>query len=276
MRLATLELDGTTQAARIEDDEAVLLDAADVGRLLRWPDWRVAAAADGIRVPAGTVRFAQLVAAPSKTVCVGLNYRRHIDEIGLPTPAYPTLFAKFAEALAGPYDDLELPAASDQPDWEAELTVVIGQRVRRAGPDEAAAAIAGFTVANDVSMRDVQTRTSQWLQGKTFQATTPLGPVLVTPDELPGGLCPDLEIGCRVNGETMQLSRTSDLLFTPVDLVAYVSEIVALNPGDLILTGTPGGVGAALDPPRFLATGDVMVTTIEGIGSLRNRIVAAA
>ena len=207
---------------------------------------------------------------PGKVLCVGLNYRSHILEMGRDLPEHPTLFATFAEALIGAGDDIALPPESDAVDWEAELAVVIGSPVRRADDEQAAAAIAGFTVMNDVSMRDWQFRTKEWLQGKTFEGTTPLGPVLVTPDELPGGVRPALPMTATLDGETVQKADTSDLVFDPVALVRYASTILTLQPGDVIATGTPGGVGHARTPPRYLTDGAVLVTEIAGIGRLRN------
>ncbi len=212
--------------------------------------------------------------SPGKIVCVGLNYRSHILEMGRELPAHPTLFAKYIDALVGPYDDIELPPESDAMDWEAELAVVIGRSVRRADADAATAAIAGFTAINDVTMRDWQYRTPQWLQGKTFESTTPLGPVLVTPDDLPGGVRPALRLTCRVDGELVQCADTADLVFDPVDLVRYISTIVTLRPGDLIATGTPGGVGHARTPPLHLRNGQILETEIDGIGELRNTVRA--
>jgi acylpyruvate hydrolase len=184
--------------------------------------------------------------------------------MGRALPAHPTLFAKFAEALIGPYDNLVLPAESDAVDWEAELAVVIGQRVRHADRDSARTAIAGYTVLNDITMRDWQFRTSEWLQGKTFEATTPFGPHLVTTDEV----APDAQIVCEVDGEVMQSSRISDLVFGPVELVRYISTILTLSPGDVIVTGTTGGVGHARTPPRYLHHGQKLVTRIAGVGEL--------
>jgi len=212
------------------------------------------------------------VPRPGKIICVGLNYRTHILEMGRELPRHPALFAKFAEALIGPRDPIALPPESAAADWEAELAVVIGGTVRRADPGQAAAAIAGFTVLNDITMRDWQYRSPMWLQGKTFEGTTPVGPVLVTPDELPGGVRPVLELRCEVDGETVQKASTGDLVFDPVDLVRYVSTIVTLRPGDLIATGTPGGVGHARKPPRYLADGSVVVTEISGLGRLENQV----
>ena len=205
---------------------------------------------------------------PGKVVCVGLNYESHIREMGREPPEYPTLFAKFAEALVGPNDPIVLPSVSDQVDWEAELAIVIGRAGRHVVSSDAPEHIFGFTILNDVSIRDWQNRTPQWLQGKTFEATTPLGPAVVTADELDGAS--DLLIRCEVDGKTMQEARTSDLWFSPNDIVSYVSEIVTLRPGDLIATGTPAGVGVGRDPQLFLRAGQTVRTTIEGVGEIVN------
>jgi acylpyruvate hydrolase len=190
--------------------------------------------------------------------------------MGRELPKYPTLFAKFPEALIGPADPIVLPAESVAVDWEAELAVVIGRAVRRASEAEARAAIAGFSVLNDVTARDWQYRSPQWLQGKTFEATTPFGPYLVTPDELPGGTAPALSLTCSVDGELVQKAGTDDLVFGPVELVRYISTILTLRPGDVIATGTPGGVGHARKPPRYLGDGARLVTEISGLGRLEN------
>jgi acylpyruvate hydrolase len=271
VRLTTLRTPDGTRAARIDGETAVEIDAPDLGALLADPAWRErAAAADGPRHDLAAADLAPLVPRPGKIFCVGLNYRTHILEMGRELPEYPTLFAKFPEALVGPHDAVSLDPASEKVDWEAELAVVVGAPVRRATEAEAEAAIAGFAVLNDVTMRDWQYRTLQWLQGKTFEATTPFGPQLVTPDELPGGVRPALDLSCAVDGETVQAANTSDLVFDPVALIAYISRIVTLNPGDVIATGTPGGVGHARKPPRYLADGAVLTTGIEGLGSQRN------
>ena len=278
MKLATLRTGaGTTAAVRIGGGAVTGLGAPDVGALLADPGWRERAAGGGPVLGSGppdpaTLDLATLVPRPGKVVCVGLNYRAHIREMGRELPQYPALFAKFAEALIGPRDPIALPPESAAADWEAELAVVIGGTVRRADPGQAAAAIAGFTVLNDITMRDWQYRSPMWLQGKTFEGTTPVGPVLVTPDELPGGVRPVLELRCEVDGETVQKASTGDLVFDPVDLVRYVSTIVTLRPGDLIATGTPGGVGHARKPPRYLADGSVVVTEISGLGRLENQV----
>ena len=294
MKLATIRVPSTsasasasaggtaTRAVKLDGDVHVDLGETDLGAFLARPDWRThaeaarAGAGAGVATyPAADAEFAPLVPQPSKIVCVGLNYRNHILEMGRELPQHPTLFAKFADSLAGAGDEIAKPAETEAFDWEAELAVVIGQQVRRARGVQAEAAIAGFTVLNDVTARDWQNRTAQWLQGKAWDSSTPVGPYLVTPDELPGGVRPALGIRLELDGEVMQDDSTADLLFDPVALVEYVSTVTRLNPGDLIATGTPGGVGHARKPPRYLTAGSSMVTRIEGIGRLHNRITRA-
>jgi acylpyruvate hydrolase len=271
MRLATLRTPTGTRAIRVDGDRYVDLRVSDVGELLADPSWPdVVVGTDGPSRPLDGASLAPVVPNPGKIVCVGLNYRSHILEMGREIPQYPTLFAKYPEALIGPTDPIELAPESEAVDWEAELAVVVGRAVRRARPDEAAAAIAGFAVLNDVTMRDWQYRTPQWLQGKTFERTTPFGPVLVTPDELPGGPRPAVDITCTVDGEIVQKASTQDLVFDPVTLVEYISTILTLRPGDVIATGTTGGVGHARKPPRYLRDGSRVVTEIAGIGRLDN------
>ncbi|MBZ9641586.1 fumarylacetoacetate hydrolase family protein [Streptomyces sp. PSKA30] len=274
MKLATIRRDGATRAVRLDGEVLVDLGVPDVGTLLRQDDWAErAAAASGPTYSAAGADFAPVVPAPSKVVCVGLNYRNHIQEMGRDLPEHPTLFAKFADALIGAGDDIVRPEETDRFDWEVELAVVVGAPVRRARGEEAERAIAGFTVLNDITCRDWQFRTREWLQGKMWDSTTPVGPYLVTPDELPGGVRPSLDVRLLVDGEVMQSDSTGDLLFDPVDLVEYVSTIVRLNPGDIIATGTPGGVGHARKPERYLLGGETVVTEIQGIGRLENRVV---
>jgi len=260
----------------------LLLPAPDVGALLSSAASSASASsAQGLQAagelePTGELEladasFAPVVPHPEKIFCVGLNYRAHILEMSRDLPSYPTLFAKFASSLIGARDDLVLPSVSHAVDWEVELGVVIGRRVRRATLEQAGEAIAGYTVVNDVSMRDWQLRTTQFLQGKTFDASTPVGPVLVTGDEIGDGA--DLEVRCEVDGVVMQRGRTSDLLFGPAAIVSYISQFATLVPGDLISTGTPDGVGAGRDPQVFLELGQVLTTVVEGIGSCVNRCV---
>ncbi|MGD6749729.1 fumarylacetoacetate hydrolase family protein [Streptomyces sp. BH105] len=269
MKLATIRLDSGTAAVRVDGATAVETGFADVGSLLRHEDWRDRARqADGSCHDSAGLDYAPLVPRPSKIICVGLNYRSHILETGQEIPEYPTLFAKFAPALIGAYDDIELPSVVEQMDWEAELGLVVGARVRHADAEQADRAIAGFTVINDVSARDWQLRTLQWLQGKTFEGTTPIGPHLVCTD--PGANTAPGEISCDVSGELMQKADTDDLVFGPAQLISYISTILTLEPGDVIATGTPGGVGMARSPQRFLTDGDMVVTRVEGVGELRN------
>ena len=274
MKLATIRTATGTAAVRVDGDRLVETGFADVGALLAQPGWQEnAAAAAGGEHPLEGADFAPLVPNPGKVVCVGLNYRNHILEMGRELPEFPTLFAKYPEALIGANDDIALAPESDSVDWEAELAVIVGATVRRATGATAEAVIAGFAVLNDVTMRDWQYRTPMWDQGKTWEATTPFGPFLVTPDELPGGVRPELELQGWVNGEVVQKANTSDLVFDPVTLVEYISTILTLRPGDVIASGTPGGVGHARKPPRYLADGDVLATEITGLGRAENRAV---
>ena len=268
MRLATIRTATGHRAVRVDANGAVETGEADVRALLERPDWAEhAAAAAGPWHALDGLDYAPLVPSPEKIICVGLNYRDHVLEMGNELPEYPTVFAKYAPALIGAYDDIVLPRSSTAIDWEVELTLVIGRSIRHATPEQAQAAIAGYTVLNDVSVRDFQNRTKQFLQGKTFEHTTPLGPWLVTPDELPDG---GWEVSTVLDGETMQRSSTSELVFTPIDLIVYLSGILTLNPGDVIATGTPGGVGHARKPPRYLTDGAVLVTSVAGVGECRN------
>ncbi|WP_019074060.1 fumarylacetoacetate hydrolase family protein [Streptomyces hokutonensis] len=275
MRLSTVRVaDHRTAAARQEGDELVLLPYSDIRALLAsGDDWQErAGSADGERLPLAEASLAPLVPHPNKIICLGLNYATHIKEMGRPTPAHPTLFAKFDGSLIGAHDDIHMPPISDDLDWEAELGVVVGRPGRNVPRERALDHVAGYTVANDVTVRDWQHRTREFLSGKTFEATTPVGPALVTPDELPPGAS-ELTISCSVDGHTMQKSNTADLLFDVAHTIAYISTIITLLPGDLILTGTPGGVGAGRDPKVFLRPGQELVTTVEGIGELRNTVV---
>lgn len=277
MKLLTLRTpNGTTTTAAVRQDGDTLTEIdgyASVGELLKNPDWKsVAAAATGATHPYDGADLAAVVPAPGKIICVGHNYRNHIKEMGREVPPYPTLFAKYAESLIGPNDDLALPAESESVDWEAELAVIIGKPGRRIPEADAGEHIAGYAVLNDVSMRDYQFRTIQWLQGKTWENSTPFGPALVTTDEFTAGPL----MTSTVDGEIMQSTPTGDVVFTPEFLVHYISTIITLNPGDVIATGTPGGVGHARDPKRYLAEGQILLTTIEGLGTLSNKVIKEA
>lgn len=271
MKLATIRDGGSTRAVRVETDRDVAIDLGlpSVREVLERSDWREwAAAQNGPELPLDGIDYAPLVPNPSKIVCAGLNYRSHILEGGnRPIPEYPPLFAKYPPALIGANDDIVLPAESELVDWEAELAVIVGKRVRRATAEQAVEAIAGYANLNDISIRDWQRRSGEWMQGKTWESTTPLGPWLVTPDEAP---FPDGNLICEVDGELMQKADSDDMVFDPAFLVSYISTIITLEPGDVIATGTTGGVGAARRPQVFLTDGQVVVTRIDGLGECRN------
>lgn len=277
-RLATIRTPEGTRAVRVDDDRAVETGHADVGALLAEPSWReLILTADGPSHGLDTLDFAPLVVRPEKVICVGMNYPLHITELKSAVPAYPALFPKYARTLIGAHDPIALPPESTKVDWEAELTVVVGatpehSEIRRADARQARAAIAGYTVANDVTMRDFQRNTTQFFAGKVWESTTPVGPWLTVAE--PGDPLPATRIRTIVDGETMQDSNTDQMLFDAIDLVQYASTLITLVPGDLILTGTPGGVGAGRDPERYLQPGQVLVTAIEGFGELRNHLVA--
>ncbi|WP_411733445.1 fumarylacetoacetate hydrolase family protein [Paeniglutamicibacter sp.] len=273
MRLATIRTNAGTAAVRQDDDQYVVIAPyRSVDELLGNPDWKAVAAEargtvdEGTLIPVDGAELASVVTHPGKIICVGLNYRKHILEMGRELPEYPTLFSKYAETLIGANDVIELPVEDEAIDWEAELAVIVGKSGRRIGQDEANDYIAGYSICNDVSMRTWQFRSVEWLQGKNWENSTPLGPVLVTTDEwTPGGT-----ITTKVDDETMQKASTGDLVHDPAFLVSYISTMITLNPGDVIITGTPGGVGHARKPQRYLSDGQVLETTIEGIGTLRN------
>ncbi|MFF2009991.1 fumarylacetoacetate hydrolase family protein [Streptomyces sp. NPDC058195] len=275
MKLATIRTTDGTRAVRLDGDRLVDLGYADLGELFAEADWQDrAAAASGASRPVEGADFAPVVPNPSKIICVGHNYTNHIKEMGRELPDYPTLFPKFADTLLGAGDDIVKPAETDALDWEVELAVVIGRAVRRADEQRAADAIAGFTVMNDISARDWQFRTIEWTQGKIWEASTPVGPYVVTPDEV-GGVRPSLEVRTVVDGQVMQHDDTGTLLFDPVFLVQYISTVTTLRPGDIIATGTPAGVGNARDPKVFLRPGNTVVTEISGLGTCTNRVVEA-
>lgn len=217
------------------------------------------------------VRLGPPVSRPQKIICLGKNYAEHAKEGGFDTPEAPLLFCKTANTLNGPYDPILLPISSDQIDWEVELAVIIGKAGKRIVPDQALKHVAGYCVMNDVSGRRAQFAHSQWFRGKSFDTFAPLGPVLVTPDEI--GDVQDLRLTAKVNGELMQTGATRDMMF-PIDaIIADVSEDISLLPGDIISTGTPAGVGIFRDPPVVLRPGDVVECWIEKIGTLCNRVV---
>lgn len=218
------------------------------------------------------VTLRPVVPAPGKIVCMGLNYREHVAEGVYEVPDYPVLFSKFADTLIAAGEPIVVPPESDAVDYEAELALVIGRRVRRASGPEAMDAVAGYTIANDVTMRDYQYRTHQWLAGKNWARSTPLGPFLVTPDEV--GDPHELGICLSLNGERMQSASTRQLMFDIPAIIGAISEFVSLSPGDVVLTGTPSGVGYRREPKVLLRDGDHVVIEIERVGRLENPVVA--
>jgi 2-keto-4-pentenoate hydratase/2-oxohepta-3-ene-1,7-dioic acid hydratase in catechol pathway len=209
---------------------------------------------------------------PGKIICVGLNYRDHAEEQGTALPEAPLLFAKWQNTLIGPGEAIVIPPVVTKCDYEAELGVVIGERVRDVSAENALEAVAGYVCVNDVSARDLQFADGQWTRGKSPDTFCPVGPALVSRDDIPDPQA--LPIRAILNGETVQESTTANMIFGVADVIAYVTRTITLEPGDLIATGTPAGVGAFRDPPLFMRAGDEITIEIEGIGSLTNPVVA--
>jgi 2,4-didehydro-3-deoxy-L-rhamnonate hydrolase len=247
---------------RIEGDVVVPM-GDDLAEYLR-----TGRARDGHPLALGEVTLRAPVARPEKVIGVGLNYRDHAAESGTTIPDEPVLFPKFANSVVGPGAEVVVPPATREPDFEAELGVVIGRRARTVPEADALDHVAGYTCMNDVSARDLQSQSSQWMLGKAIDTFLPCGPWLVTVDEIPDPQM--LSIRCCVNGELMQHSSTSHMAFGVASLVAFISRTITLEPGDLIATGTPAGVGMARTPPRWLQDGDEVTVEIERIGSLTN------
>ncbi|MCS6817730.1 MAG: fumarylacetoacetate hydrolase family protein [Blastocatellia bacterium] len=254
--------------ALLERGEEVLLQARRLEMAIREGERGVPHEA---MAPLSEVRLLPPVRRPEKIICLGLNYRDHAREAGMPIPAEPVFFAKYANTLAGPYDPILRPLAVEQLDYEVELAVVIGREGKYLSEAEALAYVAGYMVLNDVSARDFQFRTGQWTHGKTFDGFAPCGPFLVTADEVPDPH--GLRLRLWVNGELRQDSHTGEMIFSIPYLIHYFSQLFTLRPGDILSTGTPPGVGMARRPPAFLKDGDEVVAWIEGIGQLCNRVV---
>jgi 2-keto-4-pentenoate hydratase/2-oxohepta-3-ene-1,7-dioic acid hydratase in catechol pathway len=226
-----------------------------------------------VRYPVATTKLLAPIPDPHKVLCIGLNYRDHAAETGAAIPRDPVLFSKFATAIIGPEEAIVLPPVSQKVDYEAELVLVIGKKGRFIPREHARDHLAGYMVGHDVSARDWQLEKDgkQWLAGKTFDTFAPIGPYLVTADEVPDPH--ELGIRLRLNGQVMQDSNTRQMIFHAEDLIAYISQVVTLQPGDLIFTGTPPGVGVARKPPVWLKGGDVVEVEIDGLGVLRNAVV---
>jgi 2-keto-4-pentenoate hydratase/2-oxohepta-3-ene-1,7-dioic acid hydratase in catechol pathway len=282
MRLATFRCaDSEPQAGAIGAREVVGLAAAGFPDMLSV----LHTGGDGVRrieafladpparsvFPLEEVHLLAPVPRPSKLICIGLNYRDHAEETKLPIPSVPTVFVKFPTAVIGPGEAIVLPKASTRPDYEAELAFVIGKGGRHIPADAWRDHVFGYTILNDVSARDVQMATSQWTMGKSFDTFAPMGPYLVTADEVPDPHA--LDIRLTLNGEVMQSSNTRNLIFGVPELVAYLSSVFTLEPGDVVSTGTPAGVGFARKPPVYLREGDRVEISVQGLGELRNPVV---
>jgi 2-keto-4-pentenoate hydratase/2-oxohepta-3-ene-1,7-dioic acid hydratase in catechol pathway len=221
-----------------------------------------------------TVKLLAPIARPPKIICIGLNYRDHAIESNMPIPEVPTVFCKFASSVIGPGDNVVLPKNSTKPDYEAEFAVVIGKAGRHIAPENWQDHVFGYLNLNDVSARDFQLATTQWVIGKTFDTFCPMGPYIVTKDEIADPH--NLDIKITINGEVLQHSNTKHLIFNIPALIAHLSSVMTLEVGDIISTGTPAGVGLGRTPPRWLVPGDEMVVEVEGLGELRNKCVAEA
>jgi len=285
MRIATIHTNAGPRAVVVQGDHYVDIHATDpalpasVRSLLEQGPNALKAAAEAAKRPTAVkhpVAGAKLLAPvpdPHKIICIGLNYRDHAIEGGKPIPREPLLFSKYATALIGHGESIVLPSVSKKVDYEAELVIVVGKRGRHLKAETAAEYAAGFTIGHDVSARDWQLEKDggQWMVGKTFDTFAPCGPHLVTADDVPNPAA--LSIRLRLSGQTMQNSNTEQMIFNVGQLLAYLSQVVTLEPGDLIYTGTPPGVGAARKPPVYLKGGDVVEVEIGGLGVLRNPVV---
>ena len=281
MQLVTIERNGYSEPGVLSGDEVIGIRNAGFDDLLSL----IAGGGDAMdrvtrcldhplkdeRFDAAKVKLLAPIPRPPKIICIGLNYRDHAEEAKLAVPETPTVFAKFPTSVIGPGAPIVLPKASTKPDYEAEFAVVIGKGGRHIPEDKWHEHVFGYTIVNDVSARDFQMATSQWMIGKTFDTFCPMGPAIVTADEIadPHALAISLSIG----GETLQNSNTSNLIFRIPKLIAYLSSVFTLQPGDIISTGTPAGVGFAYTPPRWLKAGDEVRVQVEGLGELVNPVV---
>jgi 2-keto-4-pentenoate hydratase/2-oxohepta-3-ene-1,7-dioic acid hydratase in catechol pathway len=257
------------RGAGFPDLLSVITGGADaMDRVTRW----AGNPPGGERWDLGTVKLLAPIPRPPKIICIGLNYRDHAEESNLPIPETPTMFAKFPTSVIGAGQPIVLPKNSTRPDYEAEMAVVIGKRGRHIPEDRWRDHVFGYTILNDVSARDFQMATSQWMIGKTFDTFCPMGPAIVTADEIEDPH--NLAISLDLSGDTLQSSNTKNLIFTVPQIIAYLSSVFTLEPGDIIATGTPGGVGFARKPPRYLKPGDEVRVRIEGLGELFNPVVA--
>jgi 2-keto-4-pentenoate hydratase/2-oxohepta-3-ene-1,7-dioic acid hydratase in catechol pathway len=279
MRLVTYDSAGGARAGELRDGkvfdlwgqgESVREEDRTLSGLLRGGLLEEVQAAPGEGVPADSVSLLPPIGDPGKIVCIGLNYGQHAAEAGIEAPDQPTFFGKFANALAPPDATVTLPEGTDKVDYEAEIAVVIGARCSRVSADAALDHVAGYMLFNDLSARDWQFSTPQWMPGKVFDGSAPCGPALVTPDE--AGPHDAIEFKLELNGEVMQEASTSDLIHSVPELISHLSELMTLEPGDVISTGTPAGVGSVRDPQVWLKAGDEIVISSPTLGELRTTI----
>lgn len=274
MRVARVRYDGEIRTAlRLEDSFEVVLEAQpEPIQFITHEGWERLAGLATREVPMEEVRVLTPVARPSKLLGIGLNYRDHAEEQQIRPPRVPVVFAMFASSVSGPGDDIPLYPMTQQTDYEAELGVVIGRTASHVDLSDALSYVAGYTIVNDITARDLQASDVQWVRGKAMDGFAPMGPVIVSPDEF--GSVAGHRITCEVNGELRQESDTGNLIFDVPALVAHITQGVTLEPGDVISTGTPSGVGHFMDPPRYLQDGDVVTVRIDGIGELTNPVRA--
>jgi 2-keto-4-pentenoate hydratase/2-oxohepta-3-ene-1,7-dioic acid hydratase in catechol pathway len=279
MRLVTYDAGGGPRAGELRDGtifdlwghgEPVRQDDRGLSALIRGGLLRELEPAPGEGLSAEGVALLPPIEDPGKIVCIGLNYRTHAAEAGIEPPDRPTFFAKFANALVGNGAEVALPAGTDKVDYEAEVAVVIGARASGVGADEALDHVAGYMLFNDLSAREWQFATPQWMPGKVFDGSAPCGPALVTPDE--AGAHDAIEFKLELNGETMQDASTADLVHSVPELIAHLSGLMTLEPGDVISTGTPSGVGSSREPRVWLKPGDEIAITSPTLGELRTTI----
>ena len=268
--------DGSAEAGVVENGKVFGL-GTDLISVIAGGDAALAAArkaAAGGGSPLDSVKLLAPIPRPPKLICVGLNYMDHARESKMEVPTVPTIFNKFPNSVIGPGDSIVLPKNSEKPDYEAEFAFVIGKAGRHVPEDRWQEYVFGYTIVNDVSARDFQMATSQWLMGKTFDTFAPMGPWIVTKDEIADPHA--LDISMTISGERLQNSNTRELIFKIPALIAYLSSVFTLEPGDIVSTGTPAGVGFGHKPPRWLKPGDECVVAVQGIGELRNPVVAEA
>jgi 2-keto-4-pentenoate hydratase/2-oxohepta-3-ene-1,7-dioic acid hydratase in catechol pathway len=269
MRWVSFERSGTIYSGVLVEAGVVEAGEGGVGEFLRSGSLP-SVPPDGEPIPLSSLRLLPPVTDPGKIVCLGLNYRSHAEEAGIEAPVVPTFFAKWANALAAPGADVPLPAYSDKVDYEAEVAFVIGRRCRDVPEVDALSVIAGYALLNDLSARDYQFKTPQWGPGKVFDGSAPCGPALVTPDE--AGPADALQITLTLNGSVMQSASTADLIHSIPSVVAFLSKLMTLEPGDIVSTGTPAGVGSVRTPRVWLKPGDEMVVESPQLGRLETRV----